>query len=101
MRLSKKLLVNLKYLKLEGCNVSKEAIGQLVLLNPNFHVKNFMCTITPPSLCEYPGMYVVSRKLRMSVDAPRDIKSIHEYVNDELRRMESDLIQNTDHQPGQ
>ena len=79
--------LNLKYLKLEGCdNVSKEAIGQLVSLNPNFHVENFMCTITPPSLCEYPGMYVVSRRLRMSVDAPRDIKSIHDYVNDELMR---------------
>ena len=90
--------LNLKYLKLEGCDVSKEA---LVSLNPNFHVENFVCTITPPSLCEYPGMYVVSRRLRMSVDAPRDIKSIHEYVNDELRRMEGNLIQNTDHQPGQ
>ena len=75
--------LNLKYLKLEGCDVSKEA---LVSLNPNFHVENFMCTITPPSLCEYPEMYVVSRRLRMSVDAPRDIKSIHDYVNDELMR---------------
>ena len=79
--------LNLKYLKLEGCdNVSKEAIGQLVSLNSNFHVENFVCTITPPSLCEYPGMYVLSRRLRMSVDAPRDIKSIHDYVNDELMR---------------
>ncbi|PKK55243.1 hypothetical protein RhiirC2_802976 [Rhizophagus irregularis] len=93
--------LNLKYLKLEGCDVSKKAIGQLVSLNPNFYVENFMCTITPPSLCEYPRMYVVSRRLRMSVDAPRDIKSIYEYVNDELRRMEGDLIQNTDHQPRQ
>src|ERR1051325_954631 len=75
--------LNLKYLKLEGCDVSKEA---LISLNPNFHVENFVCTITPPSLCEYPGMYVVSRRLRMSVDAPRDIKSIHDYVNDELMR---------------
>jgi hypothetical protein len=31
-------------------------------------------------------MYVLSRRLRMSVDAPRDIKSIHDYVNDELMR---------------
>ena len=75
--------LNLKYLKLEGCDVIKEA---LVSLNPNFHVENFMCTITPPSLCEYPGMYVLSRRLRMSVDAPRDIKSIHNYVNNELMR---------------
>src|SRR5256714_6269214 len=66
------LCLNLKYLKLEGCdNVSKEAIGQFVSLNSNFHVENFVCTITPPSLCEYPGMYVMSRRLRMSVDAPR------------------------------
>ncbi|UZO15800.1 uncharacterized protein OCT59_007215 [Rhizophagus irregularis] len=91
MRLSKEIAsscLNLKYLKLEGCDVSKKAIGQLVSLNPNFYVENFMCTITPPSLCEYPRMYVVSRRLRMSVDTPRDIKSIYEYVNDELRRME-------------
>ncbi|UZO24875.1 uncharacterized protein OCT59_017168 [Rhizophagus irregularis] len=93
--------LNLKYLKLEGCDVSKKAIGQLVSLNPNFHVENFMCTITPPSLCEYPEMYVMSRRLRISVDASRDIKSIHEYVNDELKRMEDDLIWNTDHQSGQ
>ena len=80
--------LNLKYLKLEGCdNVSKEAIDQLVsALTPNIHVENFVCTITPPSLCEYPGMYVVSRRLRMSVDVPRDIKSIHDYVNNELMR---------------
>ena len=78
--------LNLKYLKLEGCDVSKEAIGQLVSLNSNFHVEDFVCTIIPPSLCEYPGMYVLSRRLRMSVDAPRDIKSIHDYVNNELMR---------------
>ncbi|PKC53880.1 hypothetical protein RhiirA1_478393 [Rhizophagus irregularis] len=80
--------LNLKYLKLEGCDVSKKAIGQLVSLNPNFHVENFMYTITPPSLCEYPEMYVMSRRLRISVDALKDIKSIHEYVNNELKRME-------------
>ena len=35
--------LNLKYLKLEGCdNVSKEAIDQLVLLKPNIHVENFV-----------------------------------------------------------
>ncbi|CAG8652072.1 12042_t:CDS:2 [Funneliformis caledonium] len=36
----------------------------------------------------------------MSVDVPRDIKSIHEYVNDELRRMETEhdsyLVENWD-----
>ncbi|CAI2168137.1 7460_t:CDS:2 [Funneliformis geosporum] len=33
----------LKYLNLEGCaNITKEAIDQLVSLNPNIHVENFM-----------------------------------------------------------
>jgi len=33
----------LKYLNLEGCaNITKEAIDQLVLLNPNIHVEDFM-----------------------------------------------------------
>ncbi|UZO27419.1 uncharacterized protein OCT59_019616 [Rhizophagus irregularis] len=33
--------LNLKYLKLEGCDiVSKEAIDQLISLNPNIHVEN-------------------------------------------------------------
>uniref|UniRef100_U9USS5 Uncharacterized protein n=1 Tax=Rhizophagus irregularis (strain DAOM 181602 / DAOM 197198 / MUCL 43194) TaxID=747089 RepID=U9USS5_RHIID len=32
-----------KYLNLEGCaNITKEAIDQLVLLNPNIHVEDFM-----------------------------------------------------------
>ena len=79
---------NLKYLKLEGCdNVSKEAIDQLVsALTPNIHVENFVCTITPASFGAYPEMYELSRRLRMTVDALRDIKSIHDYVNDELMR---------------
>ncbi|PKK58969.1 hypothetical protein RhiirC2_857556 [Rhizophagus irregularis] len=35
--------LNLKYLNLEGCaNITKEAIDQLVSLNPNIHVENFM-----------------------------------------------------------
>ncbi|CAG8447679.1 17770_t:CDS:2 [Funneliformis caledonium] len=40
-------------------------------------------------------MYVLSRRLRISVDASRDIKSIHEYVNDELRRIEVDTSTST------
>ena len=95
--------LNLKYLKLEGCdNVSKEAVDQLVsALTPNIHVENFVCTIIPASFGAYPGMYELSRRLRMTVDAPRDIKTIHEYVNDELRRIgRCNLIQNTDHQFG-
>jgi hypothetical protein len=38
--------LNLKYLNLEGCaNITKKAIDQLVSLNPNIHVKNFMNSI--------------------------------------------------------
>ncbi|UZO00606.1 uncharacterized protein OCT59_011728 [Rhizophagus irregularis] len=37
------LCLYLKYLNLEGCaNITKEAIDQLVLLNPNIHVEDFM-----------------------------------------------------------
>ena len=41
--------LNLKYLDLKGCeNISKEAIDQLVSLNPNIHVENFVGNITTP-----------------------------------------------------
>ncbi|CAI2177019.1 2697_t:CDS:2 [Funneliformis geosporum] len=84
------LCLNLKYLKLEGCdNVSKEAVDQLISLNPNIHIENCMCTITPASFGAYSRMYELSRRLGMSVDASRDIMSIHDYVNNELiRRMD-------------
>ena len=43
--------LNLKYLNLEGCaNITKEAIDQLVSLNPNIHIKNFVDTLSPPDL---------------------------------------------------
>ncbi|CAI2189889.1 5881_t:CDS:2 [Funneliformis geosporum] len=43
------LCPNLKYLDLKGCeNISKEAVDQLVSLNPNVHFENFQDTITPP-----------------------------------------------------
>ena len=67
-------------------NISKEAVDQLVSLNPNIHVENFICTITSVSFDIYLGMYKLSRKLRMTVDVSRDIKFIHEYVKDELMR---------------
>ncbi|CAB4414631.1 unnamed protein product [Rhizophagus irregularis] len=77
--------LNLKYLKLEGCDiVSKEAIDQLVSLNPNIHVENFVCTIIPAYFDTYPGMYELSRRLRMTVDVPRDIMSVHNYVRQAL-----------------
>ena len=41
----------LKYLNLEGCaNITKEAIDQLVSLNPKIHIKNFVDTLSPPDL---------------------------------------------------
>ncbi|RIA79207.1 hypothetical protein C1645_841263 [Glomus cerebriforme] len=43
--------LNIKYLNLEGCNnISKEAVDQLVSLNLNIHVDNFVEIITPPDL---------------------------------------------------
>ena len=43
--------LNLKYLNLEGCyKISKEAVDQLVSLNPNINIMNFVDTITPPGL---------------------------------------------------
>jgi hypothetical protein len=51
----------LKYLDLRGCdNISKEAIHQLVSLNPNIYVKNFECTITPAFFDNYSGMQLQS-----------------------------------------
>ena len=43
---------NLKYLDLKGCysSISKEAVDQLVSLNPNIHVDNFADSITPLDL---------------------------------------------------
>ncbi len=42
---------NLKYLNLEGCyKISKEAVDQLVTLNPNINIENFVGTIMPPDL---------------------------------------------------
>ncbi|PKY53520.1 RNI-like protein [Rhizophagus irregularis] len=42
---------NLKYLNLGGCYIiRKEAIDQLISLNPNINIVNFVDTITPPDL---------------------------------------------------
>jgi F-box-like/Leucine Rich repeat/Leucine Rich Repeat len=49
--------LNLKYLNLEGCNnISKEAVDQLVSLNPNIHVENFV-PIRVPSLDVIRGVW--------------------------------------------
>jgi hypothetical protein len=58
-------------------------VDQLISLKPNIHVANFVNTITPASFDAYSVMYTLSRRLRMTVDAPRDFKTIH---GDELMR---------------
>ncbi|CAI2194901.1 6939_t:CDS:2, partial [Funneliformis geosporum] len=43
--------LNLKYLNLRGCyKISKETVDQLVPLNPNIYVENFVGAITIPDL---------------------------------------------------
>ncbi len=45
--------LNLKYLNLKGYNIiSKEAIDQLILLNPNIHVENFMDLVNIQAMIE-------------------------------------------------
>src|SRR5581483_4494811 len=45
--------LNLKYLNLRGCYIiSKEAVDQLVSLNPNINIENFVNTITPLGFIE-------------------------------------------------
>jgi hypothetical protein len=79
--------LNLKYLNLDGCrDISKEAVDQLISLKPNIHVENFVNTITPASFDAYSMMYTLSRRLGMPDDAPRDITSLDDYINDELMR---------------
>ena len=45
-----------------------------------------MNTITPAYFDAYSVMYTLSRRLGMPVDAPRDITSLDDYINDELMR---------------
>jgi hypothetical protein len=79
--------LNLKYLNLNGCNgIRKEAVDQLISLKPNIHVENFVNTITPASFDAYSVMYTLSRRLAKLTDAPRDITSLDDYINDELMR---------------
>uniref|UniRef100_U9TFS9 RNI-like protein n=1 Tax=Rhizophagus irregularis (strain DAOM 181602 / DAOM 197198 / MUCL 43194) TaxID=747089 RepID=U9TFS9_RHIID len=77
--------LNLKYLNLDECNnISKEAINQLVSLNPNIHVENFENTIMPASFDVPDRMYVLARRLEMPFDALRNVASLDNYINDEL-----------------
>ncbi|PKY54962.1 hypothetical protein RhiirA4_474097 [Rhizophagus irregularis] len=52
--------LNLKYLDLEGCyNISEEAIDQLISLNPNIHVDNFLESSAPPDFIESVRNYLI------------------------------------------
>ena len=52
--------LNLKYFDLERCyNISEEAIDQLISLNPNIHVKNFLKSLTPPDFIESVRNYLI------------------------------------------
>ncbi|PKY58651.1 RNI-like protein [Rhizophagus irregularis] len=75
--------LNLKYLNLEGCNnISKEAVDQLVSLNPNIHVENFV-PIQVPSL---DVIRELVRSLGIPHDAPRDVASLDNFIIDDLSR---------------
>ena len=75
--------LNLKYLNLEGCNnISKEAVDQLVSLNQNIHVENFV-PIQVPSL---DVIHELVRRLEIPHDAPRDVASLDNFIIDELSR---------------
>ena len=72
---------------MRGCNkISKKAVDQLVSLNPNIHVENFVCTIISSDFDAYSIIYTLSRRLRMLFDALRDVTSLDNYINDELMR---------------
>ena len=96
--------LNLKYLNLEGCNnISKEAVDQLVSLNQNIHVENFV-PIRVPSL---DVIHKLARHLGIQHDAPRDVASLDNFINDELLRRLSERcilarpsLRRSDHQLG-
>ncbi|GES96588.1 hypothetical protein GLOIN_2v1786061 [Rhizophagus clarus] len=76
--------LNLKYLNLEECNnISKEAVDQLVSsLSPNIHVENFVpIRVHPLDL-----IHQLARQLGIPHDAPRDVASLKNFINDELSR---------------
>ncbi|RGB24049.1 hypothetical protein C1646_773623 [Rhizophagus diaphanus] len=69
--------LNLKYLNLEGCsNISKEAVDQLVSLNPNIHVENFVLIRVPPP----DVFYKLARRLGIPHDVPSDVASLDNYI---------------------
>ncbi|CAI2170170.1 18791_t:CDS:2 [Funneliformis geosporum] len=52
--------LNLKYLNLKGCyNISEKAIDQLISLNPNIHVENFLESSAPSAFIELVRNYLI------------------------------------------
>ncbi|GBC23970.1 uncharacterized protein OCT59_008737 [Rhizophagus irregularis] len=80
--------LNLKYLNLEGCNnISKEAIDQLISLNSNIHVENFVpIRIPSQNNGALDVIHRLARQLGILHDAPRDVASLNNFINDELSR---------------
>ena len=103
------LCLNLKYLNLEGCsNISKEAVDQLVSLNPNIHIENFVPIRVPPlNNRVLDVIHELARHLGIQHDAPRDVVSLDNFINDELSRRLSEhcilarpSLRRSDHQLG-
>ena len=85
------LCLNLKYLNLKGYyKISKEAIDKLVSLNSNIHIENFMPIQIPlPNNRDLDVIHELARHLRILHNAPRDVISLDNYINDELiKRLE-------------
>ena len=80
--------LNLKYLNLEGCsNISKEAVDQLVSLNPNIHIENFVLIRIPPlNNRVLDVIHELTRHLGIQHDASKDVASLDNFINDELSR---------------
>ncbi|RGB38766.1 hypothetical protein C1646_755366 [Rhizophagus diaphanus] len=80
--------LNLKYLNLEGYNnISKEAIDQLISLNPNIHVENFVPIWVPSqNNGALDVIHGLVRQLGIPHDVPRDVASLNNFINDELSR---------------
>ena len=100
---------NLKYLNLEGCsNISKEAVDRLVSLNPNIHVENFVPIRVPPlNNRVLDVIHELARHLEIQHDAPKDVASLDNFINDKLSRRLSECcilarpsLRKSDHQLG-
>jgi hypothetical protein len=49
---------------LKGCyNISEETVDQLILLNPNIHVENFLKSSAPPDFIESVRNYLIQSNI--------------------------------------